>query len=204
MWLASQWAVAGALHVLAGIEAVGMERCPASGPVIVACNHLSIADIPLVGAWCPRTIVFFSKIEVRRWPVVGWISKEYGTIYVRRGASDRQAMRDTLSCLAAGQVVGVFPEGHRSSGGGMLRAQPGIGLLALRSGAPVWPVAVTGTEQIGKRPRPLVRLRGGEPFNPLAAARKVAGDRASHQEVTDAIMRRIAALLPAPYRGEYR
>ena len=63
-----------------------------------------------------------------------------------RGEADRQAIRVSLACLAAGNVLGVFPEGHRSLGRGLLPAQPGIGLLAARSGVPVWPVAVTGTD----------------------------------------------------------
>lgn len=203
-FVATQWVVAGALHLLAGITVEGMERCPPKGPVVLAANHLNIADIPLTGAWCPRTVIYFSKMEVRRWPVVGAIGAGYGTIFVRRGESDRVALRETLACLAAGQVLGVFPEGHRSRGQGLLRGQPGIGFLAQRSGAPVWPVAITGTEHIGKRLRPRVTLRGGEPFDPIAAARAEHGPSVSHQDVADTIMRRIAALLPESYRGVYR
>lgn len=199
----SQMAVAGALHTLADVQAEGMDRCPPHGPVILASNHLSYFDIPLIGAWAPRTTIFFSKAEVRRWPIFGPISAGYGTIFVRRGESDRQAIRDALASLAAGQMIGLFPEGTRSRGQGLLTAQPGIALFALRSGAPVWPVAITGTEHILQQARPRVLIRGGEPFDALAAARTAFGERPSHRDVADTIMRHIAALLPESYCGAY-
>jgi 1-acyl-sn-glycerol-3-phosphate acyltransferase len=205
-YVVSQWAVAGALHLLADIHVEGMERCPphGSGGLILASNHLHVADIPLIGAWSPRQALFFAKSEVRRWPLVGPISAAYGSLYVRRGESDRQAIRDTLVELAAGEVVVFFPEGHRSHGEGLLRAQPGVALLAQRSGVQVWPVAVSGTERIGKQARPKVLLRAGEAFDPLAAARAEHGAAPTHQQVADTIMRRIAALLPQEYRGVYQ
>ena len=199
----SQVVVAGALRLLADVEARHMDRCPSSGPVILAANHLSYFDIPLIGAWTPRTTLFFSKSEVKRWPVIGQIATRYGTIFVRRGESDRQAMRDTLAALANGQLVGVFPEGTRSHGRGIIRALPGVALLAQRSGATIWPVAVTGSERIGKELRPRVTLTGGEPFDARAAARDRFGEKPTHEQVAETIMRRVAALLPESYRGEY-
>ena len=199
----SQTVVAGALRLMADIEVRHMDRCPRSGPVILASNHLSYYDIPLIGAWTPRTTLFFSKSEIKRWPVIGWIATTYGTIFVRRGESDRQAVRDTLAALGNGQLVGVFPEGTRSHGRGMIRALPGIALLAQRSGATIWPVAVTGSERIGKVLRPKVTLAGGEPFDPVALARELHGEKPTHEQVADGIMQRIAALLPESYRGVY-
>jgi 1-acyl-sn-glycerol-3-phosphate acyltransferase len=191
------------LRCLADIEVKGMDRCPQRGPVLMAANHLSYFDVPLDGAWLPRQVIYFSKMEIKRWPIVGWIGTVHGTIYVRRGEADRQAIREALGALAAGELLGVFPEGHRSHGQGLLRAQPGIALLALRSGAPVWPVAVTGSEHMGKQWRPRVTLTGGEPFDPLGVARELYGPAPTHQDVADAIMTRIAALLPERYRGVY-
>jgi 1-acyl-sn-glycerol-3-phosphate acyltransferase len=180
-----------------------MHLCPERGPVLMAANHLSYLDVPLDGAWSPRPVLYFSKMEVKRWPLIGALGSLYGTIYVRRGEADRQAVREALGALAAGQVLNVYPEGHRSHGRGLLRAQPGIALLAQRSGAPVWPVAVTGSEHIGKQLRPRVTVTGGQPFDPLAAAREVHGPAPTHQQVADTIMRRIAGLLPEHYRGVY-
>lgn len=203
IWLTSQAVVRAALRSVANIQVSGMELCPLSGPVLLVLNHLSYVDIPLFGAWCPRMVMFFSKHEVQRWPVIGRIATTYGTIFVRRGESDRQAIREAMGLLTAGGVLAVFPEGHRSHGRGLLPGQAGIGLLAQRTGATVWPVAITGSELIGKQIRPRVALTGGVPFDPMAVAREVAGPDFSHQDVADAIMRRLAMLLPPPYRGAY-
>ena len=199
----TQWAVAGALHLLADVHVQATKLCPPIGPLIVASNHRSMLDIPLIGAWTPRTTIFFAKSEMRRWPVLGPISAAYGTLYVRRGESDRQAIRDALAVLAAGQTIGFFPEGHRTRTGGLIQAQPGIALLAQRSGAPVWPVAVTGTERIGRTFRPHITMTGGEPFDAWSAARDALGRTPNHQDVADEIMRHIAALLPDGFRGIY-
>jgi 1-acyl-sn-glycerol-3-phosphate acyltransferase len=183
-----------------------MELCPPSGSggLILVSNHLNVTDIPLIGAWCPRAVLFFAKSEVRDWPIVGGIGQAYGQIFARRGEADRQAIRESLACVAAGQVLGIFPEGHRSPGTGLLPAQPGVALLAARSAAPVWPVAVTGSDRIFKDLRPRVTLTGGLPFDPLAVAREEQGREPSHQEVADGIMRRVAALLPDSFRGHYK
>ena len=200
----SQWAVAGSLRSLANIRAEGMDRCPRQGPVILASNHLSYVDIPLIGAWAPRTTIFFSKAEVKKWPILGPIGTRYGSIYVRRGESDRQAIREALACLAGGQMLGVFPEGTRSHGNGLIPGHPGIALLALRSGAKIWPVAITGSERVFKEARPQVMLTGGEPFEALDEARALYGENPTHRQIADTIMYRIAALLPEHYRGVYR
>lgn len=202
----SRLAVRAALRGAADVRVSGMERCPpaSEGGLILVSNHLNVTDIPLIGAWCHRAVLFFAKSEVRDWPVVGGVGQAYGQIFARRGEADRQAIRESLACLAAGQVLGIFPEGHRSHGAGLLRGQPGVSLLAARSGVRVWPVAVTGTEWIFRRPRPRVTLTGGEAFDPFAAARAEWGTRPDHQQVTDTIMRRVAALLPEGQRGAYR
>ena len=202
-YVALQWLVSGALRAMAAIEVAGMERCPRTGGVLLVSNHVSTVDVPLIGAWCPRPVVFFGKSEVRHWPVINLIARFFGVIFVRRGQADRQAIREALASLAAGEVVCFFPEGHRNRGRGLLPAQPGIGLLARRSGAIVWPVAVTGTERIGQRLRPRVRLTGGEPFDAVAVAEAELGRRPSDAEIAGAIMRRIAALLPPEQRGVY-
>lgn len=203
-YVLSQWTVAATLRLLAGVRVDRVDRCPPTGPLILASNHVSYWDIPLIGAWVPRTAIFFAKSEVRQWPVVGWVAAGYGTIFVRRGEADRRAIREALGVLAAGQTVAMFPEGHRNHGHGLLRAQPGVALIAQRSRALVWPVAVVNTQEIGRRTRPRVTIVGGDAFDPLVAAREVHGDAPSHQQIADMIMTRVAALLPEPLRGVYR
>lgn len=203
VYVFSQYLVRAVLHSLASIKVVNAATCPRTGPVIMASNHLSYVDIPFIGAWAPRNTIYFSKSEVRNWPFFGYIAYTYGTVFVRRGEADRQAVRDALTFLKNGRMIGVFPEGHRSHGQGLLPAQPGVGLLVQRSRAPVWPVAITGTEHVFKQRRPRIVMTGGEPFDAIAAAQAAYGPRPTHQQVADTIMQRIAALLPEPYRGTY-
>jgi len=171
--------------------------------LILASSHLAYADIPLLGAFMPRPPIFFSKSEVESWPVLGAVGARYGTIYVRRGEADRQAIRDALACLAARQMLTIFPEGHRNKGRGLLQAQPGISLMALRGGASVWPVAIDGSHLIFNRLRPTVSIRGGEPFNPRDLLGSDGKTLRDHQELANIIMRRIRDLLPASVHGVY-
>ena len=201
----SQYAVGGILRAASRIVLKDVNRCPApdKGPLILASSHLAYADIPLLGAFMPRPPIFFSKSEVESWPVLGAVGARYGTIYVRRGEADRQAIRDALACLAARQMLTIFPEGHRNKGRGLLQAQPGISLMALRGGASVWPVAIDGSHLIFNRLRPTVSIRGGEPFNPRDLLGSDGKTLRDHQELANIIMRRIRDLLPARAHGVY-
>jgi 1-acyl-sn-glycerol-3-phosphate acyltransferase len=148
-------------------------------------------------------MIFISKSEVEKWPILGWVGARYGTIYLRRGEADRGAIRDALGVLAAQQVLTIFPEGHRNKGHGLLPAQPGISLLASRGRALIWPVAIDGTHRIFKDPRPRVTVRAGEPFDPRALIGSDGIAARDHQGLADEVMRRIAALLPRDRRGAY-
>ena len=122
-----------------------------------------------------------------------------GCFPVQRGHADRRALVTCLEVLRAGRPLGFFPEGTRSRDGRLGRAHPGIAFLARRSGVPVLPVAIIGTR--GARPlHPDIRVRIGEPF--LVSDLDV-GSTADEQGLADAIMRRVALLLPDELRGEY-
>ena len=182
-----------------------MANVPASGPVVLVANHLSLVDPAILGAVFQRPIRFMAKEEVFRTPFVSWLVRGFRAFPVRRGQADRQAMLITLRLLRQGEVVGIFPEGHRSHGDGLLPAHPGAALIALRAGAPVLPVGIAGTEQIFRWPRkclrPAVTINVGKPFS-LAASRD-----GSTREVlagqADEIMRHVAELVPERYRGSY-
>ena len=146
-------------------------------------------------------MIYFSKSEVAEWPLVGGIGRAYGQIYAPPARPTGRPSGSPSPASRSGNVLGVFPEGHRSLGQGLLPAQPGIGLLAARSGVPVWPVAVTGTDRILKDRRPRVSLTAGPAFDPMAAAGRGRGRQPGHQDVADAIMRRVARLLPESARG---
>ncbi len=193
---------------LLGPEIVGREHVPRRGPLLVVANHLSYLEPPLIVAAVPRRITFLALYELFEIPWLAPLSRLMGALPVRRGgARDLDAIRAALDLLGRGAAVGIFPEGTRSLTPGLLRGNPGVSLLALRSGAPILPVAVAGTERLGTvRPfllarlrRPRVRVVIGPPFRP-----HVGPGRPDHQAVADEIMARIAALLPPEYQGFYR
>jgi 1-acyl-sn-glycerol-3-phosphate acyltransferase len=197
------WLMRAVVWTFGRYEVVGAARMPRHGPLIVVANHLNNADPPLLGASLPRRIRFMAKQELFDSPV-GWVVRGFGAFPVRRFEADLRALRQAERILKEGGVLGMFPEGHRSRAGGMGPAQPGTALIALRSGAPLLPVAITGTEAITtplvllRKPR--IRVVVGEPFT-LPATRRITAEQV--QAGADAIMRRIAALLPQRYRGVY-
>lgn len=208
----------------------GAEHVPDAGGIIVASNHLSIADPPLVCVTVERLVGrrvrYMAKAESFGWPLVGPVMAAYGGFGVRRGRADREAYRAARAVLESGDWLGLAPEGTRSRTGHLGEPKPGVALLALRTGAPILPVGIAGSERlwpVGARlPRPdsTVTLRfgpvlrpedlglradfspedapaGGEPERPAAARRE------SVAHATETLMRRIADLLPAPYRGRF-
>jgi 1-acyl-sn-glycerol-3-phosphate acyltransferase len=197
------------------LEIEGLEHVPAAGPLLVVANHLHNADPVLLTIAFPRPIHFMTKKEVFAVPVVKWIARWNGAFPVDRGKADRGAIRHAEAVLAQGIAVGIFPEGTRSVTGGLGRAFPGVGLIALRSGVPVVAAAITGTERLpfnGAKGRigegrdatapnrRGVRIRFGRPF---VLPREHEGRRLSAEAATERIMAELAALLPAAYRGEY-
>jgi 1-acyl-sn-glycerol-3-phosphate acyltransferase len=184
-------------------EVVGVEHVPVDGPLIVVANHLNNADPPLLGAAIPRPIRFMAKQELFE-TKAGAFYRWFGAFPVRRFEADLAALRQAQGILKEGGVLGMFPEGHRSHGDGMGPPHPGTALIALRTGAPLLPIGITGTEAI-RTPtvllrNPRIRVVLGEPFT-LPATGRISAERVT--EGTDEIMRRIAALLPPKYRGLY-
>ncbi|HEV2238752.1 MAG TPA: lysophospholipid acyltransferase family protein [Ktedonobacterales bacterium] len=189
----------------------GADRCPDEGPLIVVANHLGLLDPIVAAVQVRRRVHILAKAEIFAWPVLGGIARGCGVVPVRRGASDREALRALLEVLRAGGCVLLMPEGTFPKvplPAAMLRAQPGAAFLAAHSGAPVLPVGVAGTEAVwsprrgwrfGQRPR--VTINYGEPYAPDVAA--AGGAKAAFERVADDMGRRIAALLPAAYRGYY-
>ncbi|MEW6034223.1 MAG: lysophospholipid acyltransferase family protein [Chloroflexota bacterium] len=190
--------------LLTRTRVVGGENIPRQGPAIMACNHLSMSDPPLLVACLPRKLTFVGKVELWRNPVLGALADWYGAFPVDRRTTDTGALRRSLQVLKEGGALVVFPEGTRSLEARLLPGQPGAALVALRSGAPVLPVAITGTTGAGlnwvwRRPRVTVSI--GRPFTlSKAKGKPLTGQLAP---ATEAIMRSIAALLPPQHRGAY-
>ncbi len=186
------------------VEVRGLERVPAEGPLIVAINHLSLLDPPLVGAYFPRDLEMMAKAELFRRPVVGWIVRHYGAFPVERGEADLRALKHAMRALKQGRAILMAPEGTRSKTHQLQRGKEGVALVAARTGAAVLPVALFGQEDWWRKllrlRRPRVTVHFGEPIR-LACDRKA--DRRTLQAMTDQIMRRLAGLLPPAYRGVY-
>ena len=182
----------------------GMENFPKKGPALVVINHLGDADVVLLAAVIPTTIDGMGKIELNEHWFVGRMFRAYGVIWVHRGRPDRKAIRAALDGLSQGRIIALAPEGRQSLDGGLEEGTEGAAFLALKSGAPIVPVAMTGTEndniyngKFWKRAK--VTLAVGKPFR-----LQEHDDRQTMlREGTRQIMQSLADLLPDEYRGKF-
>jgi 1-acyl-sn-glycerol-3-phosphate acyltransferase len=179
---------------------------PKNGPLLIVSNHLSNIDPFLFGGFAPGALYCITKRELFSNPISSWVMGGCNCFPVDRGTADRKAMRTALDALARGGRLLMFLEGTRSATPGMRRAEAGVGFLARRTGAPILPVAIWGTEKALGRGRRLpkrvpIRMRYGEVFH---LPDRAPGERRDDQAAADLIGSRIAALLPPPYQGVYR
>jgi 1-acyl-sn-glycerol-3-phosphate acyltransferase len=193
------------LRLLARPEVSGAEHIPATGPAILASNHLSVVDSIFLPLMVERPVTFAAKSEYftgTRWrdKIVGAYLRSTNQLSTdRAGARAAQAMLDAaLDLLNSGQLFGIYPEGTRSPDGRLYRGRTGVGYLALHSGAPVIPVAMVGTEKIlspGHRvPRPgRIEIRIGEPLTFAELRGQPAGAR-QRRAVTDEVVQAIQKL----------
>ncbi len=190
-----------------------IDEIPRDGPVIIASNHASNFDPVVLGAWLTptlgRRIHWLGKKELFDWPVVGWMARTGGVHPVDRDAADVEAFRLARRILDEGNILFVFPEGTRSADGTLQAARDGVAVLALRTGAPIVPIGIGGSNGVWPRGQKLphpggrVTVRVGRPFR-LADELPPGTDRRTAKGLaTDLIMRRIAELLPARQRGVY-
>ena len=147
--------------VCLGLNVEGRENIPGKGAIIVAPNHKSYWDPPVIGtAVNNRIIHYMAKEELFKNPIFGWIIRQFGTFPVKRGTVDRQAVRQAVRELKSGNPLGIFPEGTRIKREGLGRFHSGMASLALMTGTPVVPVAVIGTMDLPKKNGPLAVLIG--------------------------------------------
>src|SRR5215210_1946422 len=162
----ARWALKAGILVYFRLRRLGTEHIP-DGGVILASNHRSFLDPFLIGVCIRRPIYFVAKQELFRNPLRGWLLNCLGAFPVRRGESDDESMATARALLERGQAVVIFPEGTRIRTGSLARPKRGVGRLALQSGKPVVPIAVTGSEHArrGLRIRPVrVHIRCGPPL----------------------------------------
>jgi 1-acyl-sn-glycerol-3-phosphate acyltransferase len=180
----------------------GGENIPRSGGYILVANHINWKDPPWIEFAVGRAIRYMGKRELFQVPVIGYILRAIGAFPVRRGEADRGALQNALAVVAAGQPLGYFPEGHRSESGQLIRARPGVAYVAQHSGAPMIPLAISGTRgaRLGAFWRRDIVIRVGPPFRVSDLDAKPDDPQA----LADAIMRRVAVLMPPEQRGVYR
>jgi 1-acyl-sn-glycerol-3-phosphate acyltransferase len=194
------------LGILCRVDAPDLHKVPARGPLIVISNHTGSLEIPMLFGWLrPRPMTGWAKIETWDNAFKGWLFDVWGAIPVHRGEADMSATRAALEKLEQGYLFGIAPEGTRNKTGKLLRAHPGAVMLALRSGAPLLPIAHWGGEKFLPNLKRLRRtnfsIRVGRPFTLNTNGERIT--REARQQVVDEIMYQLAALMPEEYRGAY-
>ena len=196
MWLLCR----AALRILLRFRVTDPKNVPAEGPVILASNHLSILDPPVVGTGIWRPCTFMAKEELFRNPLFGWFIRKLRAFPVRRGAGDRAALKKALELLEEGHVLAMFPEGTRSETGELKEPEMGVGMIACRTGAPVVPVYLSGTNRVLPKGGGLrlarVTVRYGKPLC-FAAPEGTKPGREEYEAASRAIMAAIAELRDA-------
>ncbi len=145
VWVIGRLTITPLVRVFARLRVYGKDRVPRDGGCVIACNHFSWLDPAALGAGSPRTIYFMAKMEAHGIPLVGSLIRVLGTFSVRRGESDREAVRTMRRIVHEGKALGLFAEGTRQRSGVPGELQPGAAMVALQEGVPVIPVAVHGS-----------------------------------------------------------
>jgi len=172
-------------------KAYGADRVPRTGGLVYAINHFHWLDIPLLGSLSPRNVDFVAKIEATSYPGLGRFLEWHGTIGIRRGESDREAVRRMRESARAGHVVGVFVEGTRQRSGVVGTAQPGAAMVALQEDVPVVPIGIYGTQFWKPTNLAACSLAFGEPVRFEGLPKGGRG----YKEATAEIERRIRVLV---------
>ncbi len=146
-------------RLLFGMKVIGSRRVPRRGGLIIACNHISELDPPVLGFAIPRTVAYMAKMELFRMRVTDFFLRKLNAFPVNRSSIDTGALRTAIKHLRRGEAVVIFPEGTRSRDGRLLPVKAGISLVAISSGVPVLPAFIWGTDHAGR-----ALTRRGSPF----------------------------------------
>jgi len=195
-------------HILGRVKVIGKKNVPYGKPYVVAMNHISIFDPPLIAAFWPEVLEIVGASDVFEKPGQGQILKLYGVIPVHRGEYDRALMQRVIAAINAGYPLLIAPEGGRSHVPAMRRALPGVAYIVEKTDVPVVPAGLVGTTddfwQRAKRgERPQLEVRIGKPFTLPFITEKGSERREARQRNADLVMQHVAGLLPEGYRGVY-
>ena len=180
-------------NLLFSPKVIGAENVPKEGAMIMAANHMSNWEPPILGTYLPRTVGYMAKEELFKPAIAGAIIKSLNAFPVKRGASDRGAIKMALNILKKGLCLGIFPEGTRSRDGKLHKAQAGVSLIAAMSKAPVVPTALIGTNKIWSKEEkfPQLTIVFGEPIYYEGKS----NDKAALEEFSQEIMKKIENLI---------
>ena len=198
----------GIFHVLARVKINGQKNIPYGKPYVVAMNHVSIFDPPLIGAFWPEQLEIIGAADVFDKPGQGQVLRIYGVIPVHRGDYDRVLLTKIIHIIKSGFPLLIAPEGGRSHVPAMRRAKSGVAYIVEQTGVPVVPVGLVGTTedfwQRAKRgDRPQLEMRIGKPIILPEITVKGNERHEARQQNADLVMRHLAGLLPEEYRGVY-
>jgi 1-acyl-sn-glycerol-3-phosphate acyltransferase len=164
VWGVGRFTVQPLVKAFVPLRVYGVERVPREGGVVLAFNHFSWIDPPAFGAACPRTIHYMAKVEAHRVPGLGQLIRSFGAFSVRRGESDREAVRYMREVVRDGHALGLFAEGTRQRSGVPGPVQAGAAMAAIQENVPVVPAAIHGSQTWRPGNFHPVSVAWGEPF----------------------------------------
>jgi 1-acyl-sn-glycerol-3-phosphate acyltransferase len=188
-WVLGRPPIGGSAALATRLRTYGAERIPRSGGLVLAFNHFSWIDIPCVGFCCKRHLYFLAKVEAHKVPGLGELIRTFGTLSVRRGESDREAVRQMREVVREGETLGVFVEGTRQKSGVPGHVQPGAAMVAVQEDVPVVCGAIYGSHEWRLGNFAPVSIAWGEPmrFEGLPPGGK--GYRVASQQIEDELYR---------------
>ena len=189
VWGVGRLTIGPVVHLVTPLRVYGKERVPIHGGAVLAVNHFSWLDPAAVGAACPRTIYYMAKSEAHGVPGLGQLIRAFGTFSVRRGESDRDAVRRARQVVRDGKLLGLFVEGTRQRSGVPGEVQAGAAMVAIQEGAPVVPAAIHGSQTWRPGNFHPVSVAWGEPFAFDGLPRNARGYREGSAEIQRRIRR---------------
>ena len=188
-WTVGKGFLGSLTRVATSIRAYGRERVPREGGAVLAVNHFNFIDVPVFGTVCPRRLVFVAKSELFEVPGLSQLIAAHGTLAIRRGESDRDALRRMRQAVRENEMLGLFVEGTRQTEGVPGEAKPGAAMIAISEGVPVVPAAIRGSQTWKLGNRAAVSLAFGEPMRFAEHPRNSKGYAAASEEIMAEIKR---------------
>jgi 1-acyl-sn-glycerol-3-phosphate acyltransferase len=188
-WAVGRPTIGGATRLFTRLRVYGADRVPAEGGLVLALNHFSWIDPPAFGAACPRTIYYMAKIETHRVPGLGQLIRLFGTFAVRRGESDRDAVRTMRQLVRDGHALGLFVEGTRQRSGVPGEVKPGASMVALQEDVPVVCAAIHGSHEWRAGNFRPVSIAWGQPLRFDGLPRGARGYREASAEIQQELRR---------------